>query len=444
MAVRYAVATGNWSNTATWDGGTLPTSADDVYSNGFTVTIDQDVTVLTLRNTAQSPAVAGGGFVLNDGFIVNPTGGLIQGTGTVITVPVTTGNSCTINCGTSNIVRANNTTNAVIVLSGSGTLNVNGNIIAATTGNAGLLVTGVNSILNFIGNIFGGSAGSAHGISTDVNCTMNIVGNSKGGLLSNNCIGVRANSTAVISFVGDLTGGEYSNNQGLQILNGTIDFTGNLFGGNLFGVNSAGLNITGNATAMVTGNIYGQIAPGFLSTSNCFVEHFGSIITNDFTSGGNLGNFAYNSTGGNAINILTGPFISSQYGANPLCVRRMHYKQTSGSYYELRNSSNNGALPPSLAAPLVRLFDPLQPNAVPSPADVRDGLNYALNTSTGTLKVPPPNTVSIGVPVDNTTGTALLTGDSWIAAISSSNDPFAERLRNVATVQTTAAQIAAF
>ncbi len=41
MAVRYAVASGNWSNTATWDGGTLPTSADDVYADGNEVAYDK-------------------------------------------------------------------------------------------------------------------------------------------------------------------------------------------------------------------------------------------------------------------------------------------------------------------------------------------------------------------------------------------------------------------
>ena len=71
MANRYAVASGNWSNTATWNGGTLPTSADVVRPNNFTVTIDQDITVQELRNDASSPAVAVVTFPLED--IVNLT-----------------------------------------------------------------------------------------------------------------------------------------------------------------------------------------------------------------------------------------------------------------------------------------------------------------------------------------------------------------------------------
>jgi hypothetical protein len=62
MAERWAVATGNWSNTATWNGGTLPGATDDVYANGFTVTIDQDITVKSLRFIAGTTAVQGGVF----------------------------------------------------------------------------------------------------------------------------------------------------------------------------------------------------------------------------------------------------------------------------------------------------------------------------------------------------------------------------------------------
>ena len=71
MANRYAVASGNWSDTATWDGGTLPTAGDVVRPNGFTVTIDVDVTVDELTNDASAPAVAGGSFVSTVNVVIN-------------------------------------------------------------------------------------------------------------------------------------------------------------------------------------------------------------------------------------------------------------------------------------------------------------------------------------------------------------------------------------
>lgn len=52
MATRFAIGNGNWSNTAIWDGGALPLSNDDIFANNFTVTLDQDITVGSLRNTA--------------------------------------------------------------------------------------------------------------------------------------------------------------------------------------------------------------------------------------------------------------------------------------------------------------------------------------------------------------------------------------------------------
>ena len=52
MATRFAVATGNFSDGTTWDNGAVPTSADDLYANNRTVTIDGPYTVQTIRNTA--------------------------------------------------------------------------------------------------------------------------------------------------------------------------------------------------------------------------------------------------------------------------------------------------------------------------------------------------------------------------------------------------------
>jgi hypothetical protein len=55
MALRVAVANGNWSNPSTWYLGVKPTAADIAASNGFTITIDENVTVGSITNTAQNP-----------------------------------------------------------------------------------------------------------------------------------------------------------------------------------------------------------------------------------------------------------------------------------------------------------------------------------------------------------------------------------------------------
>jgi hypothetical protein len=46
----------------------------------------------------------------------------------------------------------------------------------------------------------------------------------------------------------------------------------------------------------------------------------------------------------------------------------------------------------------------------PVETDVRDGVAYDCGALTGSLKVPPVGSVALGVPTDNTTGTAALTG----------------------------------
>jgi hypothetical protein len=51
MAIRFAVASANWSSTSTWDSGSLPLSGDTVYPNGFTVAVDTSSTVNTITNT---------------------------------------------------------------------------------------------------------------------------------------------------------------------------------------------------------------------------------------------------------------------------------------------------------------------------------------------------------------------------------------------------------
>jgi hypothetical protein len=75
MAAVRAIKTGVWSDVTVWNTGALPTAADDVYSNTFTVTIDQDVTVLSIRNSAGGGASAGGSFNCSTGRTIDCSAG---------------------------------------------------------------------------------------------------------------------------------------------------------------------------------------------------------------------------------------------------------------------------------------------------------------------------------------------------------------------------------
>jgi len=193
MANRYAVATGNWSNTATWNGGTLPQAGDVVRPNNFTVTIDQDITVSSLRNDASSPAVAGGSFV------------------------ITATTTRTLTCGFESI------------------------------GSAGLLLrlqsTGIVNLIGAVTNTGNNTGSASAAISIEANSTVNHTGNATGG--SNiagyavPCPAIRIISICTFNGVGTYTGG--SGNDGAGAANAAIEVT-----------SAAGIvviNITGNLNA---------------------------------------------------------------------------------------------------------------------------------------------------------------------------------------------------
>jgi hypothetical protein len=582
MALRVAVANGNWSNPSIWNGGVLPTTGDIVASNGFTITIDQNINVDSITNTAQavvgavpimtsnttpsgiastnvgtawyafdaagfnsdwivdvvspgtwlayeftspiaidqysfagysnqnnwtfeawngstwivlhtitgasvtsytSPllgnstayikyrfvlndsgyrriygvqmyqylgttaSVAGGTFNLNSGVTVTLTGtnSINQGAVTVLTCNVTTGNTSTL-IG-NNFNRAN-VAQPLIVLAGSGTFNVSGSIPSGGGSSlAGIEITGVNSTLNFTGTINSGSGAGAHGINTNVVCTINVVGSTTGGFSSNLATGVRFNSAGIFTLVGTATGGAYGNNHGVYLNNTTATITGDVYGGNSYG-ESPGVQADNNSNITITGTMYGRLSSAFRSSSNIYLNHYGTINCTGLSGiTGSQSNVALSSTGTGAINILTGPFISSPTGIQPLYVSRMHYRRTIGSYYEFRDNSTGGVLPPSAPAPATRLVSPDTVVDAPSPANVRFGTTYALGSQTGTMRVPIAGAVAYGVEVDNTIGTALLSAAqvwNYLRNDISVTGSIGDRLKNCATVESTGSQIASF
>jgi hypothetical protein len=412
MAVRYAVATGNWSDTATWDGGTLPTSADDVFANGFTVTIDQDVTVLSIRNTAQSPAVAGGGYILLDTYTLNAA--LFAAAVNLLTYSGST--SANIN-GNILIGTANN---VIDFNSSAGTLNIVGDIQNNGTLGFGLLVRNTGT-LNVIGDVYSNTNRNRQ-IRIQANATINITGDiSSTGNVSADEVMINVTSICILNIVGNL-----------NYLSPNVAF-------------AYGIKIT-TADAIV--NITGNVIGGAFRNQNAIssiVSSYLNIVGSISTVSNGFGP-AVDATNVSSINIFTGPFICSQSGAMPIILPRMHYFRTLGSYFEFRDETTNGALPPSAPAPATRLVSPDTVVDAPIPANVRDGVSYALGTFTGTLKVPSPDSVAKGIPTDNTVGNAVLTPDAvWNYATANLTDPdsIGARLQNVSTVDTTGEQLEA-
>jgi hypothetical protein len=393
MANVYAVKSGNWSDNTVWNTGTLPTSADDVFSNNFTVTIDQNVTVLTLRNTAATGVNAGGVFTVTGNYTV--VSGRLFRSATLITY------------------------------NGTGTFEITTLIDGGSEGTGAYLnITGSGNV-NFVGSITFNADGPRQAIV-------------KSGI-------------GILSITGDITATYINNNTVVNITNGDCYITGNITLGT---GNTGTANFTSNvisytaiSTLEITGNIInesqrlnGTLETNIiLSTSNSLIRHIGGMIMNNGLDG-----FCIKHTVG--INLFSGPFVCSKYGFCPFLVYRMNLIITLNTYFEFRDSSTNGALAPSAPAPTTRFLSPDTLGDSPVPTNVRDGVSYALGTLTGTLKVPSPDSVAKGVPTDNTVGNAVLTPDAvWNYATANLTDAnsIGARLKNVSTLETTGEQLEA-
>ena len=309
MANRYAVANGNWSSLATWDGGvSLPGVGDVVRPNNFTVTIDQNITVTELINNASSPAVSGGSFSLAVGYTI---------TGNI------TGKSVAAAC---------------IVYSGSGgTRYIVGNI----TGDTGYaVITSSQDLLVITGNI---------------TCT-------------NNYKALYGPSSINASITGNATAGTISGANAIDCA-GTNNLA--VTGSVTSSVNNAAINATGAGTISINGTVTASSAfAGIVSSSSSC-----TIIAN-------------------------GDLVAGSNGKQPLYVNGPLWISASATIshaYPQNNAGTAGALR-YLYTGGVNLGQPVV-------ANVRSGTVYgAASEYTGTLAVPSPTLVAIGVPTDNTVG----------------------------------------
>lgn len=237
MADKWAVASGNWSSTSTWNDGTLPGSGDDVYADGFTVTVNQDVTVLSLNTTQRSGGTAGGRFQIT------------SGTRTI--------NVQTVNAGGNSCIGTSGSTGAVIL----NAVTLNGSSVNANTRAVLLETAGASSpsVINCT-NILGGGSIGAHGVLSSsaslltVTCTLcqGGSGSSSGG------ISMGSASSGGMTFTGNVVGGSGSGATGIGISNGVgaVTINGNVEGGTnatAYGISSSSVNaVTVNGIAIAS------------------------------------------------------------------------------------------------------------------------------------------------------------------------------------------------
>jgi hypothetical protein len=370
MANVRAFRSGAWSDTnpatSPWGtGGALyaPAAGDDVYSNTFTIHVDQNVTV----------------------------------------------NSITVSSATSRLWKDGATTTATA----GGTFNLLNDIVMTATiptqsaiATATVLLSGTNSA-TFVG--------TANGVSTSIDAAtitntgtsvLNIVGSLAGQTSNRSNPAVASNtSSGIINFTGTIVGGSGTNTRGLDNSSvGTIIVTGNVTAGT--GSAAYGINNSSTGTAIIVGNVVAT------SATNAFVSSNASAI---------------NKISGNIINHPNGTaaVYATRYVVDPVPTNSV-----------IQYSNTNMFTTDSLSA-----------FSMPPVSAVRSGVAFANSTLTGTCKVPSANSVNIGVPVDNTVGTAFLTPatlfDTSVASLTASNS-LGARLKNSATVQSVGNIIASF
>lgn len=415
MTTLYAQSTGNHSeiiwNTASNGSGTneIPTAADTLVSNSYTITIADNLTVVKVTNTG------GGTFKLSNGITLTCTDGTAGVVGDAsdagaITFDLDSPNAATL---AAKVLGGNGSKEWGINFMGTGQLTINGSVTggsfsgASATGADGVYMPAAGTLIVSNGTsnaVVGGSGAYGRG----VNCT--------------------AATGATITITGNVTGG---GSYALYATGAaTITITGNLTGGS----SSYALYATGAATITITGTLQASASAAALS-----------------------------STSASAKIALTGPLLSSSTahgtanasGVNPVYAMRWWPKETAiGTfYYELRGDAVVDGVRPARTLYVAEGVTG-DNSLLPVPANVRHGISYAVNNAlTGTCHVPPAASVLYGVPVDATTGTAEVSGsdpttiaaavwDHLLVDMDTSNSAGA-RLKQLASTDTVGGIVAA-
>jgi hypothetical protein len=419
MADRWPLANGNWSNAANWNGGTLPDVGDDVYADGKTVTIDQDVTVLSIRNTQRTGGTANGGFNFSTAQTTyNITADLLAFNANLMTLNQT-GRTYNFTGNVSGGTGATNGINCITTSVASININIIGNITSQGQANqrGGVNISQINVTLTVIGNVSGGGTNGGvilTGITIATAATVTITGN------------VTAEGNTAITALANI-------NVGLRIsgVNANISIIGNVLT-NTTQLSGVAIYLpTSGVTLNINGNAIGKHF--YSSTTGCL------IITNSpnsifvkkaIGSDNGLGVAIDNNS---LSNVVVETLEYSNIGTSPV-LGKVLFSSTNFSLIGQDQNSNT----------VIFTEDNNVGTFIPAETDVRLNTTYYDGLRVGSLNVPDPSNVRNGVPTDNTVGTADLTAQDFFDAIASSSDPIAIRLRNVATVETTGDQISAF
>lgn len=432
MATITSAGSGNFSAGATWVGGVVPGAADDaVAATGHTVVIDTNTTVESVSQAGTGKFQLPGGVTLTGNVTINA--GTVTSGGTV-EVTATAGQTATI---TGAVSGASSTliTQAGVVVTGLGALIING-AVTGTAGNVAdngisecaAVYTNVASSITVNGAVTaggtrkygvwagassatasltingdataGGGGGSVAVMSYGASVTIAMTGNATG---SSTSAAVQATgSSATITITGNVTTGAGGVGASTTGASAAITITGNVTGGsgsNTYGVQATGASATVTVTGGVTGgggtNAHGVYCSGATSLATVI-----GTVTAANTTGNGIRSDATSSGYGVVVN---GSMLDSAGGVTAIWSRFFRLAANANASSRYANTSNfpNGGF--------LSRVSPDNVTGMPTVGNVRYATVYGYNSElTGTLRVPPANSVASGVPVDNTTGLAAL------------------------------------
>ena len=372
---------------------------------------------LELYNLYTTIISSGGSFNFNTaGVTANVTGAtpLSNGATNLITY--------TLNSGSVTITITSNVTSSVAT---SSVFNI--------TGNGNLIVNGTNFTAGFNGAVIFTKTGTG-----DLTINGNLIGGTGNGNPSNSfALNISAGNTYVN---GNISSNAASGNTGLHAVNATgtanLYVTGNITGGSV-GISSQGIVFGSSGIFIVTGIVYGGVTSNGISSTTNFTV-IGNVIAGSVSA----------ISSASAISVFATGNVTASSTANAV------YLTNASAQVFLKGNMLNNAGKMAIYAPRIwvdkdtamysqfftsggadrTLYSADTFPNTPIPANVRSGITFGPDNSlTGTLIIPPTNTVAQGVQVDNTTGTALLTVQEILDEIKNSSDPMAIRLRNSIT-----------
>jgi hypothetical protein len=446
MATITSAQTGDFSDTATWVGGVVPTVGDiAVAANGHVVAIDTDVTLTRVTQLGTGKFTLGGGRTLTaevqavSGSFTS--GGTVEVTATSGSTAYIIGNVTGLSSTAVNICGVN--------VTGTGTLQLTGNVtgspgsVTEANGHAGVYINS-SATVEITGQLDGGTGGAKRALqvgTSGVNATVIINGNVLGGTTSN-CLGILIQaSSCTFQITGNVTGGIGQNAEAIQSTTSpVITITGNVTAGARHGVFITGVSpsvtVVGNATA---GNATNNIAV-YCSGASAIITITGNVIgaagTNAVYAAGAtsfidvVGNATAGGTSGHAIRSdatsagfgvrFSGETTDTQSGVRAIYTRFFRVVSTAPS--GVVRYANDASFP---TGGTVSRVSPDNVTGMPATNNVRSGLTYGYNDElSGTLAMPNSGSVALGVPVDDTTGVAVLTQEAiWNYLASSATTP---------------------